>query len=64
MPADDRCVDDGGESGSEARVVVIAAANAIATAVAMEVAAAMAVATARWWFGSGSSGGVNNDVSG
>ena len=36
MPADDCCVNDGSESGSEARVVVIAAANVIATAVAME----------------------------
>ena len=33
----DNRVDDGGESGSEVRVAVIAAANAIAMAAAMEV---------------------------
>ena len=59
----DNRVNDGGESGSEVRVAVIAAANAIATAAAMEVAAAMASDAARWWFSGVSSGcGNNNDL--
>ena len=59
---DDRGVNDGGKSGSKVRAAVIAAANEIVTAVAMEVATAMEMATARWWFGSGSRGGNDDDL--
>ena len=60
----DNRVNDGGESGSEVRAAVIAAANVIAMAAAMEVAAAMVTATARWWFSGGSGCGGSNDDSG
>ena len=59
----DKRINDGGESGSEVRAAVIAAANAIGTAAAMEVTVAMATAAARWRFGGGSgSGGKNDDL--